>query len=942
MSVYHVSHAQLDIQAVSSFRDCVQLDPSLNGTSAEIGASLNCSVFNGKIPPVTTMDLILTPGLSTGSSFDILLTTVLDNQAGRNTTSGSSTTCDSDTPNTQLCVATRTATMSIDSSRPVFTYNLRRETNFQIPYCYASAVQFEEKWSGEGNFGSRPCHASRASASCSSTIPNNLAPTDSALMCVLNSKHVTSVTNANRYQQLFPITGTAPSGNEYLRGYFENIDGGDDDLGAYAFLLQGKGIYNFHQDSGKINEAFLTEYVCDANRCQGNFYNPQSTTDSKIPKCCSSDTCDSRNLDIRIPCYKPWPSAFGRAAENLWDTQNEIESTYTRDPQTPGQTVWKSESQLYDTVQCASPRCTANQDERRRLIRFDKAADNTGTRYVNTRHAILAIPPTCTAYRVDPDPQVEIQINITVTTTSATGVNATEKVRLNNFRPGEVSSSRRKLVRGTIRNVQSVDAALGPSIDGYIVVCGREGASVVPDMIDMRALIPRAEGVKFEDLPVTENPWPYLIEQFTNTAKLGDNKARKYFFPHPFDYVKPGHRGKSPDGLGLDDDFGQTFWYFVPQDIALREFGSGCNQVGMRGSWTKSAANQATLCRLPAHACTPGVGDFVNGGRKTSTPCTVSGLFNLVSGTLKDSARNNLMDNSIFDKSLSDAQRFMPGDTFAERSGVNAKSSQLYNPEQPNAWLANDKLVFEQSGKASFSDAISVELSVDFLGSFVTYENRVSKGEIELTQNSLDCKMEQGDSTTVSARVKNLADIGVGVATTYRLVLTCNETQSGLDVLTPAQLVGPIQPGLTSDNIVFDVNQDGKATQRALCVFQLSSATDVIIDPIMDRKSVTCNVRGLGPSPVFIPPNSTDPPVVRKKCEGACAKCHWLNGTVYKDWCSTLIVIGVALLLLIIVAAFASAIGIAIKIKTQGQQDSRDANRTLDQYFEDIGNTDNS
>jgi hypothetical protein len=132
---------QADVLAITSFRDCLSLDTSIqNQNLGGVGVSLNCTALpNGVIPPVTTLDLRIVPGLATGSTFNIDLTTVLSNTGGENSTSSSTLRCNTPNPGTQTCFATTSAQMTITTSKPVFAYDLslrrqrRRGTERVVP-----------------------------------------------------------------------------------------------------------------------------------------------------------------------------------------------------------------------------------------------------------------------------------------------------------------------------------------------------------------------------------------------------------------------------------------------------------------------------------------------------------------------------------------------------------------------------------------------------------------------------------------------------------------------------------------------------------------------------------------------------------------------------------------------------------------------------------------
>lgn len=1004
------TNAQLSVRSVSSFQKCVAADQSLPGA-----ISLNCTTVDGSVQKVTALQLSLTPGLSTGSAFTLDLSTVLDvvgdGGVGSNTTSSDPTQCNPNAPSFQNCIATRTATMSVRTSRPVFTYSLRRITDFEVPYCYMSVTTFEDivenfdatlaggSPSGSATTaGNVPCYSSSDMSgslnACGGTTYDNMQNTDRAVMCALNTGHGISMRESNgratnRYQRPFPfadsqvqqfrrrqVPGTSSSEQRYLylRGATERH--------PYVFTTSNQaaiapGEYRYYLDFD-FYEGDENNTECAANRCQGNVYDVELHTNQRdYDLCCygNRSVCDSPNVDVRVPTLYPMPNPFGFGPHNLYEWWNSSESKYYRDPgiDHPLSTVWKSESRGYPSTLCAAPTCAANTDNRRVLyLESDKFKGlMIGTSYKNSKHTSLALPPTCAVYRVTPDPEVQMQVSITVNTQVAKGVNRTQTVNINNFAAGGGSSSEELLVRARITNIQSVDSALGPSMDGYIVQCGRQRGD---DVMDMRELLmddPVHGDVN--DIPITANPWDRVVKRFKEDvapilASITDDDdndgphvfdsthyaggERKYFFPHPFDYVKAGTRGKNASYPGMGTDYGQTFWYFVPEDVAIREFGGSCNQVGMPASFAASPANRAEVCQNPAHECTPGIGRFANGGRKTSLPCTVSGLFNRASGALPARTRAQgkvdrafLSKNSIFDTTLEDAKMFMPGDTFARetdrrtnRAPGTGPSQRLYTPEKPNAWLADNKLVFEQPGsKKAVSAAITADIQIEFVGSFVSYEDVVSKGEIVYSSNST-CHMVSGDSAVITAHVKNVASVTTGVATTYRLSMNCNTSATGLQVAAPdggAYVVGPIGPEGESAPQLFTINQNGDAAPQSdsFCTLVLSSETDVILDPVMDTQKITCTVQPPDAPPVFVPPNATDNPVTTAPCVRSCGMCHLEDGTWYQSWCILLFLSILFGLMLMFATSIVLGIALAIKFKTQAGRDERKSSSIMSDYL---------
>ena len=916
-SMVVIVNGQAEVIAVTSFRNCVSLDSSI-GTVPGVGQTLDCTPdSSGQDPIVTTLDLRVVPGLQTNSEFNIDLTVVLNNQGGNSTSSPSSTTCDTPFPGTQLCVATDSATMKIRTSRPVFSYALTRSEQFSIPYCYASVAQFEQLSTDDGATNN-PCHASsQISSPCGSTVP--MRPSSHTMACTTMLQALTQNVQS-RVQNYFPPTtdnyfipgrtclltdpDTNPSETNYddpIRFYFgnQNPNGGQPD-----------GMYG---------------QECLQGECQGNMYNTEQIPVSALAptttapqlnsnyRCCSFSSpdgtaqCDSRNMDARIPAYKPQPGIFGNGPPNLWDLANNDVSEYIRNNTVVGKQIWDAQQAQMSAVGCASPRCPANRDSRRSVETPTGPDSGVPSSYEFSQHLIVPLGPQCSVFKVSADPKIiiTVDIDVTVTTLNAQGdkVEKTETLSLETFSTGETQSSVNKLLRARFENIQSVDSTLGPSIEGYIVVCGRSTAALEPDFPDMRDLLPLDDDGKRR--PITVNPWPYIKEQFEKDAP-GVNRVN--YYPLPFDYSPLGIRGKSDSGTGLNDDLSQTFWYFVPLGTAMREWGTGCNQVGIKAGWTSSQANQETMCRLPPHECVPGIGKFYSGGRKTSLPCTVSSQFAFLSGLLDldEGTTGDFQSSNRYTSVTTDQMNvFMPGDEFDEDSssgGGTQSTSALYNPQAPNFWLADGKLLYQPTGNQPLSSTVSAELVVDYLGTFVSYVQEVASAR--LTQlNELDCDVGQMGITTLNISVENLSQPGIGVATSYLVAMDCDLDSTGVAIISanPA-IVGPIEPGAT-DTVIFTIQQDGSSAQKASCSVTLSSATDVVDEPIMDTATVNCNIAVPGPPIIYVPSNATAPAPQPETCEGFCPlDCLVLQGGLGTNACFIVIMSIVAVILAILVS----------------------------------------
>jgi hypothetical protein len=933
-------HGQADILAVTSFRDCVQLDPTVQG-KAVLGQQLDCSALTGESdpPPVTTLDLQITPGLTDGSTFDIDLSVVLNDEGGSSTTSQSPTQCTPTDPQTQLCRATQTAKMRIKTSKPVFAYDLDRFTSFEIPYCYASLVQFEQFQDsqlrsdstatgrdrlGTAQFGCQS--TAQYTASCGITSASPVAPSDAALTCMIN-QNTALKSMLYRMQQPYPKIDDSMPQNQfatYLPGRSKNFDGTDEriilDMGF------GFGDVPISYPNNRLAE-------CDFNDCQGNIYFPKiSTEGDPDTACCDKsvtdfDTqgyCENRNNDIRVPALRPMPSAFGFGPVNLANAQSDDTALFTRNVSTTAKKVWKGETEEMTFVGCASPSCAANKDARRVIGTNENEAAKQfveSSSYQISRHLILPIEPGCSVYRVDVDARViiDVEIEVTVQVPGANPgdppVEKSETLSLNNFNVGESSSSLAKLIRARFENIESVNSLVGPSISGYVVVCGRDGADDNPGYIDMRELISGKRGVPVSEVPLTENPWPTIIETWNENAEVDSNTPpRTHFFPHPFDYVQPGvGRGKA-GGSGLQDDFGQSFWYFVPDDVASKEWGTGCNQVGVKASFSSSVSNQDAMCRLPPHECVPGIGKFYAGGRKTSVPCTVSSMFMFTSGMQSEAQQQFIAEGSRFNFTLDQAKRFMPNDEFstADPSSATLSSAPLYDSEQPNFWLSGPapRLMYQPSGSQTLASTVTAELVVDFVGSFVQYEDEIALAKLVFPageNGTVGCKTVQDTGNeTIAVSVENLSQPGAGVASSYRVSLVCNETQSGLSVVAPvsgAFLVNDLPPGATSDELTFVVAQSGVNAQSGTCVMTLASATDVVLAPIMQIADIDCSIQLQAISPFPSGANGTAVlPMGDISCSQCDLSCKARNGGIWGDPCFLTIVI-VSLCILGAVAA---------------------------------------
>jgi hypothetical protein len=1018
------TEGQADVLAVTSFRDCVTIDPTA-GTSSNpgIGAVFNCTpAVNGTAsPPVTTMDLRITPNLAGTTTFDVNLTVVLNNQGGTGTTQegpSSSVACTPTSPGSQFCLSTTPAKITITSSKMMYRYGLQEISDVTLPYCYASMASFsdfaldvDKDSTNLDEVGDVPCHTNPALTSlCSFSTESGAYPhwTDGSYLCGnavqtflgnllkhpssveqnpqsliqrtqvafrttmgvahMYSNNDNSISNIPCYQTEKSVTGSGFASCTspvimYKYPYADElallVERGEVD--PFATLTSGLLVYT--------SEVMSAEY--QGNLCAAMDYNDNSDP-FYAPRACVIPTTltyveedpsvspaalvnqppwallsDARSLDVRIPGFRSMPLPFGYTADPIgsvltrgayvlpghesrpneidikpWFTTNVSRSSSATNALNTGSTT-------FAIVGCSAPSCPANQDTRKQacnppvgdsvfVYRNCSAYETQGfpASFVNSENVLVTLPPFCKAYSVNNIPDVIVELNIDVSVFNSSGSEVfKETVTLSNMAAGASGAWATQQVGGRLEKIETPSDILGPAIQGAIVICGRESADP-PDWIDMRDLIPLAEGQTVDDIPLSENPWKYVME---NSRAAGGQFNRTFWFPHPYDYIEPGvdGRGKPAGTTGLDGDQGMSTWFFVPQDVITSEWGSDCNQVGMASSWATSSNNQQRMCNTDPHGCTPGVGKFENGGLKTSVPCQVTGHFALASGMYP--ATFDVVDKTTKEKEfeissgefgiffrtpseeLNKAMSFMPNNAFVDPTGGTNFVS-LYDPENPNIWIGGPgRNLYVDPSTASGIDVsidIAAEMVLDFVGTFVKYEDSVAPGNIIFQNVTFSCSVQRGDLGELELVVFNPCTDPTCPSGVYILQVDCDEESTGI-LVQPASrnVVPPVLPGQISTTQVFSLSQNGAAGAAVNpCTATLLSGTDVAFNPILDVQQFDCTTVPPAPNPFnhTTQADGTAPPstLISLNCTGFCnLKCYVEAGTPWKSGCFIIIVL---------------------------------------------------
>ncbi len=901
------ARAQSEILAISSYNSCVDVDsrysiPNVN----QANTNINCAPpSTGDPPPViTTLDLRLITGLTNTGNFTFNLGLVPGPpNSGTSSSSTSTLQCQASDNTNNICQTTTPAEISVTSTNIVYKYKLQPAG--KIPYCYGSMSMFE------GDYNARTvCKSpnSTTGGSCTVTDPSAVPPEhcygqispSSCIPVQYYSDAIQSLLNI----QLNPLA--TASSTDYFK--------------LNAFLRTYQPYYNqimccTNTNYGEYFNGFFASNPCKSaftgvipltTAYQGNL-RVNNASCNLLSNAAYHPTLfyDNPNTDIRIPAFMPNPNIFGLTPSPIFRNTIDSPITSAADIIMPGSPTeafivqsLKGGSYLYG---CAGPSCGANQDSRR--LQAVTAQEDIPVQFVNTINNIFAIGPTCTVYYIVPEPQVYAKINVSVTT--ASGV---EVLSIDNFNS---YSGDRSLpagyVFGKIVDIQVPNNIIGPSIPGAIIVCGEKNQQ----FLNMQCLIEGVvcdgdQKVILEQSPgfsETINPWATIMKQSSNQDQM---PLRKNFFPHPYDYAIPTTaNGKTSGFTSIPNNTGQSFWHFVDIARLTQQYGVDCNKIGMNIGGNNVQQMSNLLCNMEPHSCLPGLGQYINGGLKDALSCKVSQYFNFASG-LFDQSTIPLPygDNQtvFLDEMTTSAMNFMPNNPFLLRNNLNTglDAQSLYNPKDPGFWIGGDGYLYlspATSDGQDYQTNVAVEVVLDIVGTFVSYEVDVAKAIIVVDE--CECLVIQGEPNQINITVENLSEPGVGVSTDYLLLLDCQEQNSDMVIITnPDQIeINDLLPGekrvvsaVVTASGVLDINQ-------IVCLATLAYA-ETTVGAFSDQQNLTCQYLVIPPSNETYnaglqTPNVPPPPDPKCKTWGS-PKCQIDQGKPYENgWVIVATVIGV-------------------------------------------------
>lgn len=560
---------------------------------------------------------------------------------------------------------------------------------------------------------------------------------------------------------------------------------------------------------------------------------------------------------------------------------------------------------------CQRSRCTACQDTRAPSRNQDAAA-GVSVPYLNPdgsvtvveitdansriyRHAlqyIVPLRPSCAVYDVVPIPQVVFSADVRIESDrlvdpsqagnpDAERSTIVETIHISNVGDQRFVSSASGKVRVRVEDVDTADGYIGPTVEGLIVVCGRgadqnigqgnatsvEGqasglsANGFLDMTDVFLLRDDVADASQKPDPIT-NPWDDFIDLYRDAAQsnpFDEYVSDRHFFPHPLDYSQ------------LPGDQGRSFWHYVPETLRNR-YGRGCGQVGITSSFYANGDDTAATqyCRMPTHACVPGMQNVTQFYGRSYPPCNVSGSFHMGSGLFTDEMLELLGRNATLERRR--ALRFMPGAQNVQ--GIDPSGQNfLYNTTRPGWWLGGPGtyLYYEPSPARPVANELSTELILDVVGDFVGYEQIVAPGRLIIGNTTTGCAGQQETGGLIEFRVQNLSPVVGGVAASYRARVDCQASLTGIGLTTTDFVVpGLLQPQEISSVVRITWQHDGRdPSADDGCLLELFPAT-TSQDILLDERSLVCQI--LPPVDDMFMVN-TSPPVVPTGQQPSCGIC---------------------------------------------------------------------
>lgn len=775
--LYHPSgvRGQADILSISSFQDCVSVDPSAraNGT----GKFLDCTgQFANEYDTVTIMDLRLQAGTTGPEAFIISLTTL------RPTNSSSQT---SDDPRgcspdfrgdgsvipTDCQLTNTTYAIRIESTEYIYYYDLELDETVGIPYCHVVHT---------ADTATKVCNAPTYKGA-SSGYAGFTASCDT------------------RVQQIHKCTGSGSprSDNAADCAYWMDRFSTDN---IYT-ILTGNLSPTAGAPFATIQEYSAAHADTSTNECTVN--NPGEYR-------CIRTEFSSDALRKPAPArYKADPITYGDwndysslALGEVLSAGSWTNHTLAIPSPLPLGLDQSGKFNPKDGLQILNCLGKCESNKQNCYNGYDYPGINTRT--IRTNGTVLgsagldigmfALGPTCSVYRAQLNPQVAMRVTLTMTDLST---NITTTVVTDNVRPGSQESDDLKQIGFEIISIGSLNNVLGPPLGGAFLVCGdaaatyksAEGKSFkyspksdiinppsgetnLPDSFFPNMRTQMAPKVSVDD--VLYNPWDNIIATAQTDTKVyyPSNRYMSY------NQVCNANGGTIDDGSGRECTQYSYMWYYIPPD-ALHTIGRGCGQLGVTDAYWNVVSNigqetvsqfAADVCNSDPFICAPGfqanvqVQEYINatGSQVSSTfisNLAVSGCMASTAWEIEHITKGTLRDpNSPGGERggyWRTAQPLEPGSNEFSGQRLTTQESQFsytlhdtitsqytppdYIPEHPNYWFQKEygtefvegfRVYYAPNPDRAAKFPLSFEMTVYFVGKFLAYGDIVPSGLI--------------------------------------------------------------------------------------------------------------------------------------------------------------------------------------------------------------------
>jgi hypothetical protein len=852
-----VCFCQQEILGISSFNFCENISPdaSKNG-SGTIPPYLNCLDNEGETLQITTIDLRLVASGATNTSFDIDLTTVPTENANRNNKDG--TRCSANGAGFENCVVTTPAKIRIESTKYIYYYRLQVVSDIAPQYCYVS--RFDTITSDNMHVktpdGGDYIHTYETDVCMQTVDVKNCMSGSSTTLC-----HDTESTFGN-IVEIATNTFTHPETKINYK-FFNN----DVDCSTTKKCANCGGVTcNSENSRGTCRN---TIFSFDSIRKAGNTPGFSSGFQSVCTIGGVNLTHDDLAVVSSFPISDPPPSnlessvnaAYGNVLQDITCSGYNCGGIYNA----YCQKGFADESDLL-SITSTNPICLHN------AVKGATDGKGEGGQQIGPigmNLEIYSLSPRCLLYEIDEVPGVLVTVRFKVTTDTngdgivneedeesdvdSNGVSSVQEFKLTNVLGLEKISSTQGVAGARVVSVDTLDGYIGPAIPGYIVMCGDPDTRMQRSAKDEIYTDPRKKAA--EPPPVddeeSDNGVNVLGSYFQQLDPDGDGllnsgfiDMRHYVLPDEFTtdislydptvnpwpiiadglgktvmYPRGENLNYAPAELNRTDR--NAMWYYIPIEKESW-IGKGCNQLGLTDlfwntNFEGGAPNTNTgmeQCYLSPFTCVPGFTENSFGGR--SIPgCLASAAF--VAAEMGNETRqwqeNKDQINYVIENSMP------PG----------------YYKEAPNFWtlsLTNGMaLAYDPSIDPSGSiPALSFEILIDLVGSFVGYESEVPNGVI-LTPIICNGSIDEVNTGYITVQNRGL------IAGSYEITIQC---KSGLLIIQDAPLLyNDLQPG---DNLTkafkFTATTETQDASDPCIVRLTPSGGDVFV--IFDEKSFNC------------------------------------------------------------------------------------------------------